>query len=833
MEDVWLDALHHSISSSSWLDAARAWVDANCAAFEPDPSEYSCGQFQLFAEFRELADKLLGRVLDELGCNSPSAEDALVAALRRYAYADESAARGPRDAAARKCLATLIDLDDFERFAKMMAARNYELEQETDVIIERARQPRSEPVTPGHRRGADSLESKHSLNSPPTLSSPWGSTTQDIAECKAGEDAKPSASDLKGDERSEAARWQAQCAVASSLLESAPSLEEQDAPLLEWAEAVMRARESQAAGADATVYRTLVRQRFRAELAVAQHRLATERLARQGEIDAASSREAMLAAALERADAVQRAAASRRAACLRFSWLQQSALQPADASAGGETRSGLAADSIEALYWHVKDCCSRGADFARADDAHALFAFFDGLARKSGAPLGDDAVGVVPLCAQWVMLEEELRHLQRSVRELVGGEDERRGEAAPTPVAASAAPTPVAASTAPQTPTSGPWSGATTWAFENGVRDGETAWYEQYDDGIGHHYYVNTFTGHSQWEPPECGYTPLVASDEAVASADDPMASLPKSPRPGATTADDAASVAPFRPVAADDRVPEKGDAMVYRPTGERVSVVKVHYEDEDPYYTVQMADGREKQTVRSKLTNLAASADEGKAREAERPWFKSLEICTSPEKDGAPGDEGAPPRTPAAVPPPVGLPPTGAAMSPHFLCSAPFLTEAAGTSLPSTADAKEPELPLVLPTPTPTAGLLSQESLQFLRQRVLSSGIPTAQPGIQMAQPGVQIAQPGVMVQQPALMMHSGVLMQPGMVVQPGAGMMAPQGVMMQPSSMTHAGMMQPGVAMPVMMQQQQPMPMVMMQQQPQAQQPPPIQVQARVVPS
>ena len=81
MEVVWLDALHHSISSSSWLDAARAWVDANCAAFEPDPSEFSCGQFQLFAEFRELADSLIGRVLDELGCNSPSAEDALVDAL--------------------------------------------------------------------------------------------------------------------------------------------------------------------------------------------------------------------------------------------------------------------------------------------------------------------------------------------------------------------------------------------------------------------------------------------------------------------------------------------------------------------------------------------------------------------------------------------------------------------------------------------------------------------------------------------------------------------------------------------------------------------------------
>ena len=832
MEDVWLDALHHSISSSSWLDAARAWVDANCAAFEPDPSEFSCGQFQLFAEFRELADSLIGRVLDELGCNSPSAEDALVDALRRYAHADESAARGPRDAAARKCLATLIDLDDFERFAKMMAARNYELEHETAVTIERARQPRSEPVTPGDRRRTDSLEPKHSSTSPRASSSPRGSKTQNIAECKGCEDAKPSASDVEGDESSESARWRTQRAVASSLLEAAPSLEERDAPLLEWAEAVMRTHDSQADGADAALYRKLIRQRFRAELAVAQSRLAFERLARQDEIDAASSHEAMLAAALERADTVQRAAAGHRAACLRFNWRQQLAPPPADASAGA-TRSGLAPDSIEALYWHVKDCCARGADFSRASDVDALFAFFDGLARESGAPLGDEAVGVVPLCAQWVLLEEELRHLQRSVRELVGGEDERRGEATPTPFAAATAPALVATPAACATPTSGPWSGATTWAFENGVRDGEAAWYEQYDDGIGHHYYVNTFTGHSQWEPPECGYTPLVASDEAVASADDPMAALPKSPRPGATTAGDAADVAaPRPPAAADDRVLETGDAMIYMPTGEQVRVVKVHYEDEDPYYTVHMADGREKQTVRSKLANPTTSVfpDEGKAAEAERPWFKSLEICTSPAKDAGLEAEGAPSRTPAAVPPPVGLPPTGAAMTPRFRSSVPFLTEAAGMALPSAADAKEPQLPVVLPTPTPRAGLLSQEALEFLRQRVLSSGIPSAQPGIQMAQPGMVLQQPG-------MMMQSGMIVQPGVMVQPGVGMMATQGVMMQPGSMTHAGLMQPGVAIPqehmMMMQQQQHVPVVMMHQQPHTQQLPPIQVRARVVPS
>ena len=32
--------------------------------------------------------------------------------------------------------------------------------------------------------------------------------------------------------------------------------------------------------------------------------------------------------------------------------------------------------------------CARGADFSRASDVDALFAFFDGLARESGAPRG-------------------------------------------------------------------------------------------------------------------------------------------------------------------------------------------------------------------------------------------------------------------------------------------------------------------------------------------------------------------------------------------------------------------------------------------------------------
>ena len=49
------------------------------------------------------------------------------------------------------------------------------------------------------------------------------------------------------------------------------------------------------------------------------------------------------------------------------------------------------------------------------------------------------------------------------------------------------------------------------------------------------------------------------------------------------------------------------GEAAVYRPTGETVHILKVHREDypEPPYYSVRMADSREKQTVPEKLEKL------------------------------------------------------------------------------------------------------------------------------------------------------------------------------------------------------------------------------------
>ena len=44
------------------------------------------------------------------------------------------------------------------------------------------------------------------------------------------------------------------------------------------------------------------------------------------------------------------------------------------------------------------------------------------------------------------------------------------------------------------------------------------------------------------------------------------------------------------------------GDILIYKPTNEKVTLLKIHYDDITPYYTIKMPDDREKQTVLDKL---------------------------------------------------------------------------------------------------------------------------------------------------------------------------------------------------------------------------------------
>ncbi len=46
----------------------------------------------------------------------------------------------------------------------------------------------------------------------------------------------------------------------------------------------------------------------------------------------------------------------------------------------------------------------------------------------------------------------------------------------------------------------------------------------------------------------------------------------------------------------------KKGDILTYIPTQEKVVLMKIHYDDLTPFYTIKMSDNREKQTVLEKL---------------------------------------------------------------------------------------------------------------------------------------------------------------------------------------------------------------------------------------
>jgi len=44
------------------------------------------------------------------------------------------------------------------------------------------------------------------------------------------------------------------------------------------------------------------------------------------------------------------------------------------------------------------------------------------------------------------------------------------------------------------------------------------------------------------------------------------------------------------------------GDKLIYTTTGEIVEIINIHRDDIEPYYTIRMNDGREKQTISTKL---------------------------------------------------------------------------------------------------------------------------------------------------------------------------------------------------------------------------------------
>ena len=46
-----------------------------------------------------------------------------------------------------------------------------------------------------------------------------------------------------------------------------------------------------------------------------------------------------------------------------------------------------------------------------------------------------------------------------------------------------------------------------------------------------------------------------------------------------------------------------EGQKVIYKTTGELVTIIKKHFDDIPPYYTIRMSNGNERQTVEDKLS--------------------------------------------------------------------------------------------------------------------------------------------------------------------------------------------------------------------------------------
>ncbi|KAF0755788.1 hypothetical protein AaE_004856 [Aphanomyces astaci] len=116
MCDFLLDAVAQFLKGDQWLEPVNAFMHANKLAFVglAGPQEsYSLQQHAVFVEFKDLAERLLEGIVQDLGCE-PST---FVAALEE-AVVNE--AGGPKEEEVQLLVKTLLAYDDFHGFCALM-----------------------------------------------------------------------------------------------------------------------------------------------------------------------------------------------------------------------------------------------------------------------------------------------------------------------------------------------------------------------------------------------------------------------------------------------------------------------------------------------------------------------------------------------------------------------------------------------------------------------------------------------------------------------------------------------------------------------------------------
>ena len=120
---IWIDVVGQFLDGEEWKETVKEYVDAHCALFAPiEGDEYDHGHFDVWNEFRNIAEAIIEAKLAEIG---GSAESFFKACDERLVADDQ----GPREAQCKRVLKQLLSYDDFKDFAGMMTARYIELEE--------------------------------------------------------------------------------------------------------------------------------------------------------------------------------------------------------------------------------------------------------------------------------------------------------------------------------------------------------------------------------------------------------------------------------------------------------------------------------------------------------------------------------------------------------------------------------------------------------------------------------------------------------------------------------------------------------------------------------
>ncbi|CAK4112150.1 unnamed protein product [Aphanomyces euteiches] len=115
-DDFVVDAITQFLQGDQWLQPVNMFMESHKLAFvgmSSTQEAYSLQHHAIFVEFKDMAERLLEHVIQELGCDAHVFLRALEDALAREAG-------GPKEEEVQKLVETLLSFDDFDTFCKLM-----------------------------------------------------------------------------------------------------------------------------------------------------------------------------------------------------------------------------------------------------------------------------------------------------------------------------------------------------------------------------------------------------------------------------------------------------------------------------------------------------------------------------------------------------------------------------------------------------------------------------------------------------------------------------------------------------------------------------------------